>query len=421
MDVAYHSTRAAVAGVGSNDVRHIAYIVQNPPSERDYRRFGISGLAERNIDAVVIDVSAYLHPRLTTWRAAPPPSTRIELHAAATLEQLQALSSRLSAADFIVCLVGFDSSAQSRHVYRVVTAARRPYVVLANNLHPGSERSTAARPRERFKDAWIRLRSGELKILMSLCRRLPNWMSGIRPPALIVYGGTASRIGARMYPVDETTKEIFAHSTDYEVFREISSRDAGAQPIAVFVDECVGRDQDFLALGIDYPVSPERYYPLLRRLFDRIEGETGLRVVIAANPRADYSDDPELFGRRDIERASTASSIARARLVIGHRSTALGWAVMFNKPIALVALREQHGHWTQRSAMDAFSKILRTPVRFFDDPATTDFSSLLVSSAEGYADYMERYVKARGSASEAIWDMIPREMARILGTDGRMP
>jgi hypothetical protein len=139
----------------------------------------------------------------------------------------------------------------------------------------------------------------------------------------------------------------------------------------------------------------------------------GIEVVIAACPVADYSDKPHVFGRRQVIFDKTAELIARSRLVIAHRSTAISYAIMHRKPVMIVATRPIYEHTAHKPVFDAISGILNKPVAFIDDPESINLSDVFAMDAQAYDRYFAEYVKSPGSAEEPYWDIVVDAIRRF--------
>jgi len=393
----------------------VAYVIENQLDRRDYERNGVSAMVALGAEVDVIDVTRVTRPHFVETRTLTDSFPGITIHTVAGPGALGAQLANLRRADIVFVYVGFTGSPRALTIYRLLAKAGRPYCVFATNAYPGHTRHAGdiRKIGSRVRNIAERLLAGQIDPVRSILFRLPPQVLGVVPPAFIVHGGRGSHAAGRMYPVGPQTRRIHAHSQDYDIFRR--ERDAApveAEPLAVFIDENMGFQRDFQDLGLEPPTTVEAYYPRLRRLFDRIEAETGLTVVIAANPRSDYSSMPELFGHRRIEYGVTARLIARSRLVIGHRSTAIGFAVMFRRPMAMLATDSIYRHFVNTPVYDSFREALGTHIRFFDDPESTDLADLERFDAAAYDRYMAEYVKMPDSPDAPFWDIIATELSR---------
>lgn len=106
-----------------------------------------------------------------------------------------------------------------------------------------------------------------------------------------------------------------------------------AEPYGVFLDINLPYHTD-LALSGYSKIDPDRYYRSLNRFFSLLERQRGVRIVIAAHPRADYDD--QLFEGRPIYRLMTAELVRDAEFVLSHTSTAMSYAVLNAKPLLFI-------------------------------------------------------------------------------------
>ena len=88
----------------------------------------------------------------------------------------------------------------------------------------------------------------------------------------------------------------------------------------------------------EYIMDPSVYFNKLNRAFDTLEKDLDLKVVISAHPCSVYTDDT--FEGRVIVKGSTAELVKYAEFVIAHQSTAISYAVLFEKPLLLIKTDE---------------------------------------------------------------------------------
>ena len=385
--------------------RRVAYVIENPLDERDFERYGMRFMRERGIELYIVDVTAITRPHWRDPRALTTTFTGVEIARLTQARELRQAANKLAECDLIITLVGFTGTTGALRVYRAASRSGTPYLVLSTNAYPGH----ADRPSKVSR--WIgallqRVKDGQINLVASAVFRTPPKLLGISPADFAVLGGSKSRAGIRMYPTAPSTREIAAHSMDYELYRGLRSGISQSENIAVFIDENVGFQRDLQDLGIVFPIDVNMYYDRLRRLFDRVEGRFGLSVVIAANPRSEREKRTGFFGDRRVEYGATARLVGQSRLVIAHRSTAIGLAVMFAKPVLFVMLRDLYHQWTDRAACDAFSEALSKPIQFFDDPDDVDLEDALWFDARRYESYMASYVKQAGSPEQPFWEIV---------------
>lgn len=391
-------------------VPHIVWLTQNALSRRDRERFGVEFFVRRGYRATVLDLADLLLPQLahnrTHYAEWPDLDIRVVSDRAALAGCLDVLA---GAALVISTAEGGHVTPRNRAVLALLGRSGAPWMALSANAYPGWSRYGADHPSplKRLRDLAGRL--GNIDPMASLVGRLPHSWLGIRPCAYNVVGGRKS---FRSTFVGPETRVIRAHAMDYDIFLAEKAKGLVQEDIAVFVDEFRPFHPDIKATGVSVPVEAEEYYPPLRRLFDRIEAQTGLRVVIAANPRADYSKMPEVYGGRELQYFKTAELIGRSRLVLGHRSTALAFGVLFGRPITLLASDKLYRHVSQRPYFDGYAEALGKPVVFMDDPDQADLSGLLEFDQARYTDFIADYVKQPGSPDKPYWQIVTESLAQ---------
>lgn len=102
----------------------------------------------------------------------------------------------------------------------------------------------------------------------------------------------------------------------------------------VFLDEYFTRHPDFKALNIEL-IDEVSYFRDLNKYFDYIEKYYGLKVVIAAHPKSNYTDKP--FKGREVIKHRTNDLVAHSEFVISHMSTSISFAVLYKKPLVFVS------------------------------------------------------------------------------------
>lgn len=386
-------------------MKTVVYIQHRDTDLRDYHRYGMAAMVEAGCRVVVLNMTRLIRPGYEDPRkgdGALPGVSFVRVDDRATLQDAE--SRYLRDARLVVMITGWTGSLGALAVYRAVSRCRCPYLVLATNAYPGFSRFREKEMAARLLDAGRRLLAGQIHPFTTLLARVSPARLGVRPADFIVHGGAGSISGATMYPVAASTRVIHAHSMDYDLY--LAEKDGLApQDRAVFIEDCIGFNIDLQLLG-EEPVTAEAYYPRLRALFDRVEAELGLQVVVAANPRMNYDGNTHLFGDRPIEYGKTAALVARSRLVMGGRSTALGFAPMFRVPVMLVAMRSQYEHWVNKPAMDFFAQDLATPIRLMDGAPDALLDNALAVDTSAYERYMRTYVKRPDSPDSPFWRIV---------------
>lgn len=131
------------------------------------------------------------------------------------------------------------------------------------------------------------------------------------------------------------TKVVPINLVDYDHYRKVKTE--GGRLVegryAVFLDVYLPYHSDLKFCGTQ-AVNPRDYYASLNRFFELLEVKYGIKVVVAAHPKAGSSVD--LFNGREIYHGRTPELVKDADFVIAHHSTSLSYAVLNHKPITFI-------------------------------------------------------------------------------------
>lgn len=138
----------------------------------------------------------------------------------------------------------------------------------------------------------------------------------------------------------EKAKIIEVNTVDYDKYITHKYQPAvfGGDYI-VFLDQYLPYHPDTVYLNIK-TVEAEPYYREVNSFFGRLEKATGMKVVIAAHPKAERYRDINPFNGRTIYFNRSNDLVKEAFLVLTHVSTAICFPICYNK--RLVLLMSQH-------------------------------------------------------------------------------
>lgn len=126
---------------------------------------------------------------------------------------------------------------------------------------------------------------------------------------------------------------------DYEQWireRPIQSN-SGKKNICVFLDQAACSHPDNSILCDIAPFDKaiiDNYFEQMNNLFQTIENEFSLEVIIAAHPRSNYHGDE--FNGRKIVYGKTLEFMRKAKMAVAHFSASCGYAAMFKIPLLLI-------------------------------------------------------------------------------------
>lgn len=158
--------------------------------------------------------------------------------------------------------------------------------------------------------------------------------------------------------------DVYINHPDWEAYQhalQSAPSEASQQKNVVFLDEFFPLHPDCQYFLKQAPGDAKAYHDSLNHFFDKIEKQYGVKVIIAAHPKAEYA--PDTFGEREIVKYRTVNLVRDAEWVIMHSSAAFSFVVMFNKPLMLITTngytrtRTQYRHLLRLSRLTGLCPI----------------------------------------------------------------
>jgi hypothetical protein len=126
-------------------------------------------------------------------------------------------------------------------------------------------------------------------------------------------------------------------SFDYSQFLLIHKSSELVFDSAVYLDTGFpGFPRDEVLTGHTELIAAKDWYPNLGKFFSFVETTLQYQVDIAIHPKHVGRDHSPLFGKRTCLGGQTAALVSERKLVIATNSTAISFAVCFDKPLILV-------------------------------------------------------------------------------------
>jgi hypothetical protein len=391
--------------------KNILFLFSEPFMNSYYEKFGIETLKKNGFDVKIWDISDVMHPGAKKEYKAPdrmnlPNCTRFSNKSTA----LDAIR-KIPADTFVFFLTGYDY--YSYKFYKALSDSKANYGVSSTGSIPPLVNEKYGIINYYLRKIptirWKKLLNRDL-IHAFLFSRYPNIWPKIRPARLIIGGG--ERSASYPYPRDETTEILWAHNSDYDMYLKERQSGYSETNTAVFIDEYYPFHPDFLYIGVKPPIKAEVYYPKLNKLFDRVEKELNLQVVIAAHPRSNYELHPDYFNGRACVRGQTARLIKESKLVLAHASTALSFANLFSKPVIFITCKELDKSWVGPAVKNMAHWFGKTPY-FIEDLDKIDWKQELTIDNTAYANYRQAYIKIKESEDLPTWQIVANRLKRL--------
>ena len=175
--------------------------------------------------------------------------------------------------------------------------------------------------------------SSKLKIVYHFLRR--NLLA-IAMPYFVAVAGTETEQRARR-DFSRNTRPIQLGSFDYSQFLRIQKLSDLISDAAVYLDTGFpGFPRDEVLTGRNEMIAAKDWYPNLGKFFSFVETTLQYKVDVAIHPKHVGRDHSPLFGNRACLGGQTAALVAERKLVIATNSTAISFAICFDKPLILV-------------------------------------------------------------------------------------
>lgn len=375
-------------------IRTIFLIVETPLRERDFGRFGISNLASQ-FDVRVIDCTQWLRPDY--W--ARYSEVRYEFQGHTSVANWTEFIGQFNVAPNHSIVIDYllDRREWNNDIRQWLRSNKYPMVVVFTGLLPN------------FKYrgwALIRNKIGKVRdVGIRLTHRLQRIFPSYNPPVLLadiaILSGKASLKKLRA----NASEKIWTHSFDYDLFLKLRNSSSEQSGYVVFLDQNLVYHPDLMITGSIRCTTAQEYFPALNNFFDDFEAITGLQVIIAAQPKSDYTLYPSLFGEREVVYGKTAELVRDSELVFAHYSTAISFAVLWAKPVVILTSDSILSSWAMpyiRGFRDALGAYIVNINNY-------DIGENLIKSwgkvpLKTYNEYKSKYIKIPGTPDKPIWD-----------------
>jgi hypothetical protein len=385
----------------------IVYLIEQHLDDRNYDRFGIQAWLDAGWTAEVWNLTPLSHPR--AWEAIRATNTQSSPFGGYfTLESRGELERRLSdpmKVDFFVDFTGNSSAtvAVKRRLTRngAVRIVGQLGSIPAFEAHPSTtfaarvRAALAAGPR-----AWIGMLTAKANA-MFVARRIP--------PGVVIVSGRKSYDAA--VSAGHGSRIVRAHNFDYDLYLRL--RDAGAprapnaRPFAVFLDQDLCYHPEFVFANLDPYVTPERYFPTIRRGLEALGTAVGVDLMIAAHPRASYAQrGVASFEPIPALSNQTAELIRDCSVVVCHASTALQFAILFERPLIFATTNELAASFLGPYVETFAASLGKTVVNFDLDLERVDWRNELQLNSAKYAEYRNEYIKMDGTEDRPLWEIV---------------
>lgn len=389
----------------------IVFLTPWAPYQADRTQMGITSLSGR-FKVTVADLSPLLAPE----HPCPAPAADVvRIESYASLDAF--LQEKKNAVFFDYVLGSTPILLKQERLFRALGRHDIRYIVLLASSLPVPSASNSGL----FNKIFFRLRTSV---------NLPSYLADLTVKRFI---GLLRRRGLlyarpwRVYAVNHKAAAEFVSACGLEagVLRAVNSFDyslclearrKGIIPVStrtcVLIDENLVDSRDFAYAGLK-ALTPEEFYPPVSAFLGKIEIELGLEPVIAAHPKTQPGILEQRYPGRRVIYGSTMQAIAESSLVLAHWSTALSFAVIYDKPALLLKTRGMDETGLS-GFVDAIAGALGVRIlRLEDAPSTPlDFTPESLPRT-GYKEYQDLHLKPERAPDATVWDTVAGELEAL--------
>ena len=392
------------------------YLFSYAPTAWDAKKFGFDILHSSGVNLHVLDLSALVSTRSETG-AAPITAAYIEKITSYELLEKIILKYKDNSIfiDNINGLSGFQWA--GRQIFKLFKKYNVQYYVLEVGSLPILATEKKQTLAQKLKKA-LQLKKLFIYLKWRLGKATVNYQwrhyDSYQLPAKVFTGNSETR-QHYLAKYNLTHNDVVSiHSFDYDRFLDYQRNgqplDLRDRKICVFVDQMLATHPDFGKIHFS-PVTVGNYFPALNQFFDYIENTLGLTVVIAACPRVNYENTPELFGGRAVFYYQAVELVAQSALVLMHTSTAVSFPVLFNKPIIFMKTKEMANAPSYLNLLENMAAELKLPTICIDNEKAIQqiTPESFARWPTNYDEYKFKYVMSKDAGDNNTWEILMAE------------
>lgn len=395
------------------DKKNLIYIFPYSVSAWDAERYGFDLLITKGINVIVLDVSALVLTRVNNQKNAlsAPYIKKISSYQALAVE----IEQNVKHAVFVDCINGINGFQwRGRKIFKILKQYNASYILIEIGSLPLLVNAGGRKIFDKIKKS-VNLS----KLIKFLQWKIGRWIVNLQSKYLNCYQLPSKIFVGQTELVDlylnkySLSKNHIAHihSFDYDRYLNYKNNCKTQQSeikTCVFLDQALTHHSDFGGQVTFKPVTEKNYIQNMNQFFDTVEKLTKLTIIIAASPRANIEILSKIFGNRRVILGKTLELVANCELVLMHNTTAVSFAILFDKPIVILKTREMLKSFGFNNVIDNMANALNIKPICIDKEG--DIESLNLPNYKkwerNYDDYKYKYVQTKGLIDKTTWDIV---------------
>ncbi len=379
----------------------VIYIVINTEySNRMRIRYGIDYFSSKGYKVVVLDVRDYTNPELKDYhRQDYIKDANVFVH---ICSDFKSIKNHIKNYGFGVAIMSLSNRFRAIKIKKYLQANNIKIGGWYTGFIPSSDSETN---NNLFQKVMVKLKKSSFKqTFQAIIRNLYAEFYEVKSYDFILTNNFDFALNNYKFP--PPLKVIETHSWDYDIAlrNKNSQNDISQRKFAVFIDQNIFLHPDVEVMGLCLELSEKKYYEELNNLFDLLEKKYNIDIIIAAHPTADKRLYAEKFNNRRVYQESTCKLIKYSEFTIAHYSTAITFAIIYNKPLLFLTSNEIEKTF-MNGYIKSFSRTTNQPLINVSNIGT--LPKIEVDDV-AYKDYMQKYIKS-DEGQETNFEKFERE------------
>lgn len=307
-----------------------------------------------------------------------------------------------------VFITGYRITRHNRFVFQLFKKYNIKYVVFINTntfFHLQS-----GKIRRKY------IRGGNLSYIVGLTwGKMQQWFNklaiDIQKPWSSIFGSLNDALVSN-YPEPNGGITYF-HNHNYEKLIPILTSEKQEQYI-VFLDQYLPWHNETQSFD-KWNMNAESYYGKIKRLLEKVSGQTGKVPIIATHPKAQKGKIEPFVGNIQVVYGETPQTILKSKICLLHSSTSLDQAILLQKEIVFVTCDE-----ILNSPIEIGTQLMaqefKKPCLVIEEYINNNRAAIEPYSAideKRYYRYITNNIKAGGNIKEPYWQYLARAIKKL--------
>ena len=218
---------------------------------------------------------------------------------------------------------------------------------------------------------------------------------------------TSGVVGKKLSKMNGVKKIIESHNLDYDNFIKIKKKKIRTKNFAVYIDQDFKNNDDLKNDGIKF--KNNEFENKMKYFLNHINKKI-INVKIAGGNRRVIKK--KLFNLKT-KYLMTDTMIAQSKLVIGHNSTALQYAILFEKPILLLSCNELKKIEQIHQHILNLKKIIGCQYLDIDIDNLKSKKKLFKINKKKYYQYKKNYIKSNLNDNKNSFQIFKKNLLQI--------